>query len=356
MRYLYTEVIYEKHLYLIDLIIKNHFQEYTKDFNLIESNFKNLHIERASVSESSFYKNEANISLFETEITKKLSIYNTFEKINLTDMAKFLHRHNKLYLYEHYFVWFKDYFQHYLKSINVLLHSNGYLSIPWRYYIAIMAASTMRSSYVLKIMEENFIEVGGDESWLIHGLDVVPEKIVRLGRINNILAHQPWILNADDIREINADKEQKDHSYWNINELMHAVLIMTHFHKISNIVESMKFHLNNNCNDSNDTGDLKVACILKEKLIQNLEICISECDDDNISNITENDLELGELKKFCFTSSIFTKHINSFCNVYNDFDPHSEEYRSYLVIIPNIRNSTGKIKDTISSKPYSQKE
>jgi hypothetical protein len=334
MKYLHSEVIYDKHIYLISYLLKEQFHEH-KEFDFIESNFKKLNIVRPTISETDFYNNKPTVHIFESDITDKLSIYNNFEKINLKDLASLLKRHNKFYMYEHYFVWFKDYFQHYLKSINTLFHGNGYLPITWRYYIAIMSVSSMRSDYLLKILEENFVEMGGDESWLIHGLDVVPEKIVRLGRINNILAHQPWILNVDDIKEINTDKEQKDHSYWNVNELMHAVLIMIHFHKISIIVESMRFNFKNKEYNETSNHEDKIICNLKDKLIEKLEHSYNETDDDNLSALTENDLEFTDFVKLCFSDSKFKKHINSFCNVYHDFDPHSEEYRSYLVIIYN---------------------
>jgi hypothetical protein len=57
-----------------------------------------------------------------------------------------------------------------------------------------MTASTMLSSNLLKSLEEYFIQLGSDESMMINGLNVAPEKIVRLGLINNILLHRPWIM------------------------------------------------------------------------------------------------------------------------------------------------------------------
>jgi hypothetical protein len=275
-------------------------------------------------------------------------MYNNYECVNMKEIASLLTKRNgKFYLYEHYFIWFKDYFQYYLKSMYTLLHEDGFLPRPWRFYIAIMSASTMRSHYLLKILEENFIEAGGDESWLIHGLDVVPEKIVRLGRIINIISHQPWIMIPDDIKDINADKEQKDHSYWNVNELMHAILIMIQFHKIAIIVESLKIQLNKDTFSSKLSNDVKDESNFKQKLIMNLEKIISEDQDDNQIITIEGDLEINDPCKINLTESKFTKHINTFCNVYHDFDPHSEEYRSYLVNIYNNRNLIGKIKATI---------
>jgi len=58
---------------------------------------------------------------------------------------------------------------------------------------------TLRCEYLFRTLEEIFISVGGDERWLIEGLNAVPEKVKKIGRINNILAHQPWKLTTNDI-------------------------------------------------------------------------------------------------------------------------------------------------------------
>ena len=108
----------------------------------------------------------------------------------------------KAYFYEHFFLWFEDYFQMYLKTTIDLLNKEGFLLKPWRYYIAIMAVSTMKCDYLYRMLEETFLEYGGDESWLIYGLDVVPEKIANLARLNNVLAHQPWKIFTEDIKVI----------------------------------------------------------------------------------------------------------------------------------------------------------
>ena len=52
---------------------------------------------------------------------------------------------------------------------------------------------------MLRTLEEIFLSVGGDERWLIDGLNNVPEKLKKIGKINNILAHQPWKLTTNDI-------------------------------------------------------------------------------------------------------------------------------------------------------------
>ena len=57
----------------------------------------------------------------------------------------------------------------------------------------------MRSDYLIRVTEDAFLFYGGDEDWLMHGLTYVPDKIKRLSKINNILAHQPWKIHGNDL-------------------------------------------------------------------------------------------------------------------------------------------------------------
>lgn len=56
---------------------------------------------------------------------------------------------------------------------------------------------------MLRYLEMCFLIKGGDVNWLIVGLDEVPEKLRKLSRVNNILAHQPWKLSK---LELNVNK------------------------------------------------------------------------------------------------------------------------------------------------------
>jgi hypothetical protein len=146
-----------------------------------------------------FLKENLNMRIFTSNVIKTKSMYNS--SFGIDDIIGYISdRKGRLFIYEHYFTWFNEYFNYYMKTINLLIKDEGYIPLTWRYYIAIMSVSTMRCSYLLESLEEHFLEAGGDESWLIHGLDVVPEKLARLGRINNMIAHQPWIILPDDIK------------------------------------------------------------------------------------------------------------------------------------------------------------
>ena len=60
---------------------------------------------------------------------------------------------NKLYIYEHYLFWFKDYFMQILQTENILMNQEGYLPKTWRYYIALMSISSARCEYLFRILE-----------------------------------------------------------------------------------------------------------------------------------------------------------------------------------------------------------
>lgn len=83
----------------------------------------------------------------------------------------------------------------------------------------------------------------------------VPEKIKKIGKINNILAHQPWKLLANDIlvkeqfiQEIY--KGENSNENWNFNEFVHATVILVTFHKLAAVVEALDIGVRND-NDLN---------------------------------------------------------------------------------------------------------
>ncbi len=124
-----------------------------------------------------------------------------FDKESVLKSLNYMkYKNGKMLLYEGFFLWFNEYYPLYSDTINKLMGNNKYFSIAWKYYIAIMAVSTIRCDYLLQMLEIEFLEYGGDESWLTEGLAVVPDKIKKLAKINNILAHQPWKLKTQDIQ------------------------------------------------------------------------------------------------------------------------------------------------------------
>ena len=142
------------------------------------------------------------ISMYEkSHLGRKFPIGNDFDSPEFIE-RDIVKKYNKFRLlsFEHYFFWFKDYFYQLLETENTLIKEDGFIPKPWRYYIALMAVSSAKSDYLFKIIEEKFLESGGDESWLIFGLDVLPEKLKKLARFNNIFSHQPWKIKGDDLK------------------------------------------------------------------------------------------------------------------------------------------------------------
>ena len=74
------------------------------------------------------------------------------------------------------------------------MRAPGPLPLHLRNYIAILASSRFKCSYLVHQQEEEFIVNGGDPHWL-QGVEYSDPKIKKLLEVNAILAHQPWLLN-----------------------------------------------------------------------------------------------------------------------------------------------------------------
>ncbi|XP_065350350.1 sestrin homolog isoform X2 [Cloeon dipterum] len=122
-----------------------------------------------------------------------------------------------------------DYLKLFLSTHNFILRGDGALPWDYRHYIAIMAAARHQCDYLVDIQKEMFLEHGGDPAWL-QGLDCVPDKLRSLNEINKILAHRPWLLCKSHI--IRLTKE----SNWSLAELVHAIVILAHFHSLASFV------------------------------------------------------------------------------------------------------------------------
>ena len=147
--------------------------------------------------------------------------------------------------------------------MEILYSDNGLF-----YFFIFKAVSTIKSNYMLNMLEEIFISIGGEEKWISLGLNFVPEKLQNLAKINNILAFQPWKFSLAFIEENcrNFDNSSKN---WNITEFIHACLILVFFHKIATIVESLNIEIDtvdgliDNCEDKRGFSEDEKICNLK---------------------------------------------------------------------------------------------
>lgn len=269
--------------------------------------------------------------------------YNPEESLNALKTAN--ESYGGLKLYEGFFLWFSEYYCLYDNTVRILMTDNCVIPVTWKYYLAIMAVSTIRCEYLLKSLEIEFLLKNGDERWLQDGLSVVPEKIKKLEKINNILAHQPWKLKTQDINDIYS---KYDANGWNLIELVQAVLILTNYHRLATISLSMKSALKEEPDDVSfhleeiKLDDSKLLKFIneenvKKKIISELEIINQTEEEINpqgrkfSEDINNNSKLNSSFESANLNTCIFTKHISSFCTVYLDFDSHSEEFFSYLV-------------------------
>ncbi|CAH1372178.1 unnamed protein product [Tenebrio molitor] len=123
-----------------------------------------------------------------------------------------------------------SYLDHFLKTQNFILRGDGPLPFHYRHYIAIMAAGRHQCGYLINLQKQEFLLLGGEHSWL-KGLSSIPPKLKNLYDINKILAHRPWQLNTSHIEKLTKGKDS-----WSLAEVIHAIVILTHFHSLCSFV------------------------------------------------------------------------------------------------------------------------
>ncbi|XP_033153217.1 sestrin homolog [Drosophila mauritiana] len=121
---------------------------------------------------------------------------------------------------------------HFLATQNFIMKGDGPLPNDYRYYLAIIAAARHQCPYLVKRYEKEFINQGGDSAWL-GGLDFIPAKLRAIYDINKILAHRPWLLRKEHIERLTKGKNS-----WSLSEVVHAMVLLSHFHSLSSFVFS----------------------------------------------------------------------------------------------------------------------
>lgn len=297
-------------------------------------------------------------------LSKFFDEYNSsypWEKNLSINMLKNMENLSKIKLHELFLFWFPEHYFIYQKIFEILLSpSKGFIPIQWKYYLGIMAASTTKCEFLFKYMEEEFLLNGGNEDWLVKGLEIIPEKLRKIDRLNNILAHQPWKLTEKDILEIYNKTNQ---NMWNINEIVEAILILINFYRLATIIDSIKLGLISPKSKLEEfeifSGEEKEEKMeefnslnffkedeSKKKLINALEnlnhLNINENNENETNNFNNNNNNLYDKEnnsspknnssfEFIVSNEDFGKHISNYCTVYLDFDIHSDEFFSCLV-------------------------
>ncbi|XP_051948662.1 sestrin-2-like isoform X2 [Xyrauchen texanus] len=120
----------------------------------------------------------------------------------------------------------------FVRTQHALLQLDGPLPLSWRHFIIILASARHQCSYLVQRHSSAFLLAGGDESWL-RGLHCAPPKIQNLQTINNLLAHRPWIITQEHIRELVCPGTE---ARWSLAELIQAVVLMSHAHSLASFV------------------------------------------------------------------------------------------------------------------------
>jgi hypothetical protein len=269
------------------------------------------------------------------------------------ELNELSYSYGRILIYENFFFWFSEIIPKYINSLYVIMEEEGNVPITWRYYIAIMAVSTINCYYLFKHLQEMFLFKGGDEDWIIHGLQAVPKKLKILSKVNNILAHQPWKLTVRDINELITIKNG-----WNRDEFIHAATIMINFHRLATIVESMRITLRdesslneiNKCKENIDARLCK-SHLQENKSYENNDIDIDNSQKEGKIKLYNNLVEMNEkhdvadlknerkysLEDMKFVNdgrefnNVLRNFISDYCTLYMDFDSYSDNYLSNIV-------------------------
>ncbi|KAL1139359.1 hypothetical protein AAG570_006343 [Ranatra chinensis] len=118
----------------------------------------------------------------------------------------------------------------FLRTQHFILRGDGPLPYDYRHFIAIMAAGRHQCSYLINLQKQEFSLQGGDDAWL-KGLAHIPQKLKDLYEINKILAHRPWLINKTHIQKLTKGADS-----WSLAEVVHAIVLLAHFHSLSSFV------------------------------------------------------------------------------------------------------------------------
>lgn len=258
------------------------------------------------------------------------SIYNPPEFNVRENLLKNLNYMDRFLYFEHFFFWFNEYFQLHQTTLNTIMCNSGLLSQTWKYYIAIMAVSTMKNEFLMRILEEQFLFVGGEEAWLIGGLNAVPNKLKSLSTINDILAHQPSKITAKIINELKKT--------WSLNLLTEALIVMIQFHKVSLIEDCTKLWKNlvENLNNSGNASGKELLNSLESGGANNLfqEDLIRKVQEiQNEEESKENSIRTPDLNTI-FDKNEFKQE--SFQSVETDGKDYYSRHKEDLNLFDNI--------------------
>uniref|UniRef100_A0A8D0DPL9 Sestrin 3 n=1 Tax=Salvator merianae TaxID=96440 RepID=A0A8D0DPL9_SALMN len=174
-----------------------------------------------------------------------------------------------------------QYLESFLRSQFYMLRMDGPLPLPYRHYIAIMAAARHQCSYLINMHVDEFLKTGGIPEWL-NGLEYVPQRLKNLNEINKLLAHRPWLVSKEHIQKLVKTGENN----WSLPELVHAVVLLAHYHALASFVFGSGINPERDLDTSNGY-----------RLISVNNFCVCDlANDNNIENasLTSNNFGLSD--------------------------------------------------------------
>lgn len=159
-----------------------------------------------------------------------------------------------------------SYFPRFYES-TIILHDElirkqgGPLQRAIKLYLAILAAAQANCQYLVSYFSKKYVQLGQHTEWL-NGLSDSSRKIQRLGRINSLLAHQPWRIQKSHIEELlSRSKESADKGdvsdQWTMSELVQSLCIL--------IVENCQAHFCLAVGTVAEPDTFGGACIRKQR-------------------------------------------------------------------------------------------
>jgi len=140
------------------------------------------------------------------------SIEDVFDKYaqSQVELKKLLdgifYQHGRIRPHERILCWFPKYLEYYRDSYELVVGSSdedsGVLKWTEKLYLGIMAISCYKCDYLLNILEEQFVLVGGDLNWITDGLKKVDPRLAKFAELNEIMAFKPWILHTNMLEKL----------------------------------------------------------------------------------------------------------------------------------------------------------
>eukprot|EP01080_Neovahlkampfia_damariscottae_P006804 gene6804-10970_t len=204
----------------------------------------------------------------------------------------------------------------------------GPLPYHIRNYLAILASSRYDCIYTLKNQEYEFLENGGDEEWLLDGVENVPKKIQKILEFNAMLAHQPWLLN-----EMNIEKLLKGNNEdtWTISEIIQSILIFSLYYGYSGMVHGLGIVNEFENIQSNDfvhcESDFESEEEENQKLVEKLKLEEEEDPEEERVSLFEKSETTSSFIDQCVNIFETKKYIHPFELQYKDFEVNIKDYK-----------------------------